>query len=1174
MAYLIVNRAYYELPGNMATSLDEARQKAREYTRLDNFITVVPTGRRARYLQRKFTREIYALHSLPASSPLICNLEQLALRIFYMMPQAEKSQIISDAYRLALFEEAAETAELRFFRRKQDRLSPVALQRLASVIFGLKEDGITPENLLADVERANATADSYGIMASGEEIDTAKLADLAQLYAEYERLLDNNLLDKPASLHIVTQALKADRISPQSKFFHAETSVFLDGFTEFKLPEVEFIVALSELNVPLALRLDYSTDNGPLFGNLADTLERFAKSGLYIKKLDEIPAFNDEVPADMRTFLPLAAYLRRWLFNSERQIFHHGFSRFVSILAAGDRTDEVISIAKLVRHLAIERNIPLAEMCIATRQIELYSNLIREIFGEHNIQTNVTDRFPLAKSPVTTALFAVLDMVLNGFRRQDVHRALQNPYLRFKNSDAGEFIDGVNLYATAERLRIIGGARRGGRNHWKQTFLRETERAGKRLERLRTDIFSDPLDIIRAERELGSSQRAVNDFDALCESMPEPNTSAAPSEIAALIKHFIIEKFHIRDSITDFFAHAQARNFASKTERDQVFSEVEKDARALGVLLELLDEIAGVQERRFGRRKLSLQQFADKFRIAVDASKYQTREKSGYGITVTTLEQTRGIPYRIVICCGLNDGEFPSIYIPDSFIGKELPDTEDRFIRAERMQFYQILAGVLEQEEDHERHIFLTYCSRNGDEQSVRSPFIDALLKISTLGDDNRVFNLCKLAADRIAETDMLQWSECSWREAVTSTADLLKYADYSEAQAIYPSAHILETTKYIKFYLENRINTPQRFTGELPEDFFVEIKRNLERPFSISELETYAACPYKYFAERVLRLNERKKSDSALTSVERGSLLHLIMYRFYRKIQEEMLASGETGRIVSDTSEALPPAAPVKLRPERKQYYRDVLHQIAREEFAAIGFDHPFFELEKRDLLGTEKQNGDLTRRLDADINSGMASAEFYPSLFEIGFGMKSAGGGMLPAIDIGGLLLRGKIDRLEIGGTGANKDFIVVDYKSGSSVKTNADIKKGQSFQMPLYLIASQKIMESYYGVAANPVAAAYYLLRPVFDVQKGKAVAENFVLLPKNSQIAEKNNLTRTPSKQIVADENERDNMIEFAAEKARRNVAAIAVGIFTVQPFNRKSTCQYCSFISVCRINESE
>src|SRR5438132_10318614 len=47
------------------------------------------------------------------------------------------------------------------------------------------------------------------------------------------------------------------------------------------------------------------------------------------------------------------------------------------------------------------------------------------------------------------------------------------------------------------------------------------------------------------------------------------------------------------------------------------------------------------------------------------------------------------------------------------------------------------------------------------------------------------------------------------------------------------------------------------------------------ERVFSPSELETYAACPFRYFGERVLGLQER---DSDRTRWDYGSLVHRVL--------------------------------------------------------------------------------------------------------------------------------------------------------------------------------------------------------------------------------------------------------------------------------------------------------
>lgn len=1172
MAYLLVNQAYRGL--RAAESLDDALVEAISLQQLPGFISVVPTGRRARHLHRRIVRMIHAQTSRPVEPPLVCNLELLMLRIFRLTVHAGNRRIISDAYRLALFEEAAEQADLRFFTRKGEKLSPAALHRLAGVVFGLKEDGITPDNLLSDIERAKI-AELKGGLPSGEEIDTAKLQDIAAIYTEYERLLGDFLLDKPAALRLTTEALSDFPTFASTPFFAAGAAIFFDGFTEFKQPETDFLKAFGPLPIPVAIRLDYSLDNGPLFGNLSETLEHLAAAGYYIRKLDEIPVFSDDMPQGARVFSPLGAYLRRWLFNTERQISHPEFSHIVSVLEANDRTDEVTVIAKLLRHLVLEKNIPLADICIATRQIDHYSDIAREIFAAHNIPVNVTDRFPLSKSPVTVAVFSVLDMILNGFRRQDVHRALQNPYLKFFRADSDDAIDGANLYATAQRMRLFGGLRYGGKKKWVSALQREKERAEKRIARLNQEAFSDPIEIANAGRELTAVTKAMSDFAHLTETLPEPDSVAIPSDFAALIKRSVIEKFRIRDTITDFFQQVRSWTNHTEAERNQLMTEVEKDARALSVLLELLDEIAGIQEQRFGFRKISLRDFVDKFRIAVTAAKYQVREKIQFGVTLTTLEQTRGLPFRVLICCGMNDGEFPGIYIPDSFLGKELPDTEDRFIRAERMQFYQALISVLEQPDNSQNLLYLTYCTAKGEEQVVRSPFVDALLKISTLVNDNKVFPLKELRNmyNPGASTPAnLQHETTLWLHACTSPMELLKAAGQGFQIPEMASALISDAASYLAHYR----NAPPDFgkiTSSVPTDYAVIIHQFGARPFSVSELEVYAECPYKYYALKVLRLNERKDVDSALSGIERGTVLHTIVYRFFRHIQTEMLAHNET-KVYGNGDTTLPPLAPVILQPEQAGYYRELLHRIADEELANIMYEHPYFEMDEAGLLGTDRRTGDLDRWLNAELDNTNVKAGYYPTLFELGFGAKAAGGVISGAVEIGGeLLLQGKIDRIEIAFSEQQAQIIIADYKSGKNIKTNTDITKGVSFQMPLYILAAQKVLTERYGLNAEPEAAVYYRFNPIFDPKTRKANTESYVLLPKESPITAIKSFGRSAT-QLVADATQRTVMIEDSVSMAVGIVNSVSEGNHPVRPFDKNITCKYCSYTAVCRIKEQE
>lgn len=51
---------------------------------------------------------------------------------------------------------------------------------------------------------------------------------------------------------------------------------------------------------------------------------------------------------------------------------------------------------------------------------------------------------------------------------------------------------------------------------------------------------------------------------------------------------------------------------------------------------------------------------------------------------------------------------------------------------------------------------------------------------------------------------------------------------------------------------------------------------------YSISAIETYLRCPFKYFAKQVLRLPEEREDEPGMTPQERGHFLHEVVHQFY----------------------------------------------------------------------------------------------------------------------------------------------------------------------------------------------------------------------------------------------------------------------------------------------------
>ena len=59
---------------------------------------------------------------------------------------------------------------------------------------------------------------------------------------------------------------------------------------------------------------------------------------------------------------------------------------------------------------------------------------------------------------------------------------------------------------------------------------------------------------------------------------------------------------------------------------------------------------------------------------------------------------------------------------------------------------------------------------------------------------------------------------------------------------------------------------------------------------YSISQLETFAKCPFKYFVERVLKLNIIEEPTEEIEAIELGSILHAILFEFYTALRNKGL--------------------------------------------------------------------------------------------------------------------------------------------------------------------------------------------------------------------------------------------------------------------------------------------
>jgi ATP-dependent helicase/nuclease subunit B len=202
----------------------------------------------------------------------------------------------------------------------------------------------------------------------------------------------------------------------------------------------------------------------------------------------------------------------------------------------------------------------------------------------------------------------------------------------------------------------------------------------------------------------------------------------------------------------------------------------------------------------------------------------------------------------------------------------------------------------------------------------------------------------------------------------------------------------------------------------------------------SVSRLETFAACPFRFLAEVGLRAEERKQFE--VDQRERGTLQHEVLERFHHEVTQ----SGRRWRDV-------PPEEAValigRLVDDSAQTYRDGL----------------FLDDERNQF--TTATLKDALQRFIRVIIGWMRTYQLDPSFVELSFGLPDSPlpPWRIPLGDDRALALRGLVDRVDLSpGADESRWCVVLDYKSGAKKLDPLLLHNGLQLQLASYLGAIQ--------------------------------------------------------------------------------------------------------------------
>jgi ATP-dependent helicase/DNAse subunit B len=1123
-------------------------------------------------------------------------LQKFAQFCFSKVAGGQTSRILSDAYRLVLFEEAINNADLKFYKSINEKVGINVIERLANVVYGIKEDGIKLHNLFIELAEYNPE--------NTEIRDFNKLNDIAEIFAEYQKLLGDKFLDYPELLNKITNLLsyinQSNPFDIKNKIFDGKTpKILIYGFSEFKKPEIEFFSTFGGTDIPFIINLDFSPKNGPLFGNLQETYE-------WLLSTKRFKAFSDDEDGTIFQNFPESDlnkppdfFMRKWLFKKEIKSNYKNLSDVVNIFAFDSVNNEVKAICKLIKQLIRNEGYKSNDICICTRNQSLYSDLFREAFYIEKIPVNISDRFEISESPIITAIFTLFDLLNEDFHRKHLLKILHNPFIDFnpvqimcneessKSGLSNETISHLNIgneyKVISEKIEpdinnliLIITKSRIYRGNWIKRFEAKLTHLNNIIS---NEIGSESdVDRNRLNHEKNQLEKAISDLKIIFEKLPTLDYEYLPSEFSKFIKNGLIRNLKIKEKIfKNYISKKLDATNLSELEKNIELEEIEKNSRALIAFLKIVDEMEFVLNDKFPEKKFDKDELISRLRTAVNGGKYQIIEKVHYGVEVTSVEQTRGIPFKISILCGANEGTFPITFHSDSFLGKDLPNSKKRHINSEQVQFYQFLTNGKKYFTSKEKKIFITYSKSSNDLELSISPFINSLLKITNLYENGNVIDFTE---DNISKSE-----KYSWIKKISSRIDIIEYL----SQSIKLSENV-DSNLLIKQDLKNDFDYLVKY-NQIPKMFPIvnliendsndtinsKLSNITKNVFSISNFDEYASCPYKYFVAKVLRLDKIELADKQISPIETGNLIHIVLFRFYQTLAD----NDKSMNWIQPAKKYfnLPDIKPVRLVPENRNEYLILLLNFAHEEFKNYFQDISLIEIDYKNLLGFEisdsfdsnkidiiNNKGRLAFWLDRELERLSRGWDFQPALFEFGFGLNKNNNYDIREVNFEDKFkLNGKIDRVEFINSDEGISFIIGDYKSRSDRTQFSDkyIEQGNSFQMPLYAHSMKVILKQYYGIEASPVGAVYYGINDKFNE---KSEINNHKSVMVSSEFSDKlNNIKRSNKKTGFLETNE---IIQNTINYAEEIINKISSGIFDIIP--NKTVCQYCEYYPVCRI----
>ena len=1005
--------------------------------------------------------------------------------------------------------------------------------------------------LISEMKRYGVTAPDLE-RAAGETGSylSLKLSDINRIYQAYEESIEDRFTDSEDYIRFYGQLMEDSELIRNA-------AIWITGFDTFTPLNMEVIQRLlrasEEVNVVMTWDDAREADAGD-----ARLLTTGGGEGLFdltALVMDNLKQAAEAVGTAWRQE-PIDGVRRNSIWDSDP-------AEKITLVKASNIYAEADRAAAYVTELVRDKGYRYRDITVICNDMEVRGGVLRRTFERWGIPAFADRKRKVLHQPVVRFLLSFLNVISEGYTDSAVMEMISAGLMGFSRRDE----ELLSNYVSEAKIRG---------NKWKQEFTWE----GK--DSFGGGRYTEELEHLNEMRAL-----IVDTIETARSEIGKRNS--AEEKIRGLSR-FLEEQFGILKRIEELIERQTELGLAEGAA---------ETAQSWGMICGIFTQVINV----IGEDNISNRQLRDILTEGLRDMEIGLVPRSTDCVIIGTLQRTRISKSPVLIVTAANEGVLPMSGGSSGLLTERELDTleELRYSIAKkdevRRQEEQLAIYRMFSLPTDELVVLCSMSDQDGKSISPSAVFsvleeLDGVRKLGDLGTDD--------------ETEKIASREGSLSFMADAMQEYMENGRIDDAWLAAMNWYAEEDPESIRRIGQGLAfdNTVQNLEEDFADSLYFGDRDSIR--VSVSRLEVYGSCPFKYFIERGLKADEPDAFETSGRS--RGDVFHRALQKLSQRLTEEAKAAGV---FVTD------PGSPWMTLTEEE--CRQQIEGIIREETSdyreGVYLSDNETKLQLEQIINT---CADIAWAMIGQVRKSSVKDMF----FEEPFGPNSR---RLPTVEIElergrKAVLTGIIDRLDVldvpDDTGAQSGLEavrVIDYKTGSDEIDLDQIKEGYKLQLMVYMnIAEQSAGTA--GGEAVPAGVFYFKIKDLDDNAdrvkvaadgsaeeriaqscrlEGIMVGQEQILKAMDDTIAPKESSTVLPIRQKKDGEikttgssellsaEEFEELCKATIENVKSICRDIQSGRIDIEPKRPRknkgsyatNSCTYCSYRSICLFDTS-